>query len=194
MFEMEGHDHLQAPILLIAMPQVMDPFFHRSVVLLVHHDDEGSLGFIINRPTAIPISEILQGLELTWGGDHQALAGFGGPVQPQVGTVLFAAQSAQQHAAQICPGISLTQHLADLASLAAMPPGEFRLLLGYAGWSAGQLEAELVRNDWVTAPVHQRLIFTADPERTWGLALESVGIDPASLPSWSPATDDETAN
>ena len=80
---------LQAPLLLIAMPQILDPFFHRSVVLLVHHDAEGSLGFILNRPTAISVAEILQGMEIAWAGDEAAVAHFGGPVQPQLGTVLF---------------------------------------------------------------------------------------------------------
>lgn len=194
MSSMEAPDHLEAPLLLVAMPQVLDPFFHRSVVLLIHHDDEGSLGFIVNRQTTIPILEILEGMEIAWGGDQEALAGFGGPVQPQVGTVLFATGDGQPHAAQVCPGISLTQHVADLAALAQTPPDELRLLLGYSGWSAGQLVAELLRNDWVAAPVSEQLIFADDPERIWELALESVGIDPDSLPSWSPQAGDGSAN
>lgn len=194
MSAMEAPEQLQAPLLLVAMPQVLDPFFHRSVVLLVHHDEEGSLGFIVNRLTAIPITEILQGMEIAWGGDQETLAGFGGPVQPQVGTVLFATGEGQPHAAQVIPGIGLTQHMADLAALAATPPGDFRLLLGYSGWSAGQLEEELLRNDWVAAPVTHGLVFAAAPDRTWDLALETVGIDPASLPSWSPQAGDGGAN
>jgi putative transcriptional regulator len=191
---MEAPHQLEAPLLLVAMPQVLDPFFHRSVVLLVHHDEEGSLGFIVNRTTALPISEILQGMDMPWGGDLQALAGFGGPVQPQVGTVLFALDGGQPHSAQVCPGLRLTQHMADLSSLAAAPPREFRLLLGYAGWGAGQLVAEVLRNDWITAPVAPPLVFSSEPDRVWDLALESVGIDPAALPSWSPETDDGNAN
>src|SRR6185369_2935106 len=88
----DSEAELQAPLLLIAMPQILDPFFHRSVVLLVHHDGEGSLGFIINRPTAISVSEILQGMEIDWRGEHALVAHFGGPVQPQLGTVLFSPQ------------------------------------------------------------------------------------------------------
>src|SRR5262245_27980652 len=85
----DSEAELQAPLLLIAMPQILDPFFHRSVVLLVHHDAEGSLGFIINRPTAISVSEILAGMEIEWNGHGDVVAHFGGPVQPQLGTVLF---------------------------------------------------------------------------------------------------------
>ena len=73
---------LTTPVLLMAMPQVLDPFFHRSVVLLLHHEDEGSFGFIVNRPTATQVSEILKGMEVGWAGREEAVAYFGGPVQP----------------------------------------------------------------------------------------------------------------
>ena len=65
----EADADLQTPLLLLAMPQVMDPFFHKSVVLLLHHQDEGSLGFIVNRPTGVKIAEILEDLEIPWLGD-----------------------------------------------------------------------------------------------------------------------------
>src|SRR5215203_5454482 len=80
---------LITPVLLMAMPQVLDPFFHRSVVLLLHHEDEGSFGFILNRPTGIKVSEILKGMDVGWEGREGVVAYFGGPVQPQLGTVLF---------------------------------------------------------------------------------------------------------
>ena len=189
---------LQAPLLLIAMPQILDPFFHRSVVLLVHHDAEGSLGFILNRPSAISVAEILQGMEIAWAGDEEMVALFGGPVQPQLGTVLFAPGGGNGHehsgAAQVCPGIALSQHVGTLSELAVAPPARFRLLLGYAGWGAGQLVEEILRNDWLTAPVQERLVFAPDPEEVWHSALDSVGIDPGALPSWSPEAGEDGAN
>jgi len=189
---------LQAPLLLIAMPQILDPFFHRSVVLLVHHDAEGSLGFIINRPTAISVSEILSGMEIEWNGEGDVVAHFGGPVQPQLGTVLFCPTGGNGEdpaaAAEVIPGVSLTQHVGTLSHLAVKPPRCFRLLLGYAGWGAGQLVQEILRNDWLTAPAAEELVFAADPEEVWRQALESVGVDPGALPSWSPDAGDEGAN
>jgi putative transcriptional regulator len=189
---------LQAPLLLIAMPQILDPFFHRSVVLLVHHDAEGSLGFILNRPTAISVAEILQGMEIAWAGDEAAVAHFGGPVQPQLGTVLFTPGGGNGHersgTALVCPGVSLTQHVGTLAELAVAPPSRFRLLLGYAGWGGGQLVEEILRNDWLTAPVDADLVFAASPEEAWTGALRSVGVNPASLPSWTAAGGDGSAN
>jgi putative transcriptional regulator len=197
---------LTAPILLMAMPQVLDPYFHRSVVLLLHHEAEGSFGFIVNRPTGIKVSEILKGMDVGWQGTDEAVAFFGGPVQPQLGTVLFAPVlpgigaggdpgSEEDTATEIIPGLALTQHIGDLSRLAEAPPEELRLLLGYAGWGEGQLMEEILRNDWLTAPATSDLIFAPDPERIWDAALRSVGIDPANLPSWVPgATPEESAN
>lgn len=182
---------LMTPVLLMAMPQVLDPFFHRSVVLLLHHEDEGSFGFIVNRPTGIKVAEILKGMDVGWEGGEDAVAYFGGPVQPQLGTVLFSPvlneSDPEDTATEIAPGLALTQHIGDLSRLAEAPPGQFRLLLGYAGWGEGQLMEEILRNDWLTAPVSSDLIFAPDPERVWDAALRSVGIDPATLPSWLPA-------
>jgi putative transcriptional regulator len=186
---------LIAPVLLVAMPQVLDPFFHRSVVLLVRHEEEGSFGFIVNRTTGIRLEEILQGMEVVWRGHCEMMAHFGGPVRPQLGTVLFSPGPVETEAAtEVHPGIALTQHIGDLMRLAETPPPQFRLFLGYAGWGAGQLIEEILRNDWLTAPVHSDLVFAADPDEMWADALRSVGVDPAALPSWTPGRGGETTN
>jgi putative transcriptional regulator len=201
---------LSTPVLLMAMPQVLDPFFHRSVVLLVRHEDEGSLGFIVNRPTGIKVNEILKGMEVDWQGREDVVAYFGGPVQPNLGTVLFGPRSRPpaptaaaaaggdfegEATSEVLAGVSLTQHVGDLSRLAESPPERFRLFLGYAGWGAGQLIEEILRNDWLTAPARADLIFAPDPDRVWSAALESVGVDPATLPSWTPSGNgEETAN
>ena len=186
----------KTPLLLLAMPQVQDPFFHRSVVLLLHHQEEGSLGFIINRPTGVKIAEILEDLEMAWLGEKSSPAFFGGPVEPQVGTLLFHADDSTPETTsnEVCPGVAWTQHAGDLEQLAEKPPSSFRLLLGYAGWGEGQLVEELLRNDWLTAPVNEDLIFNDEPEEVWRLALESVGIDPAQLPSFTTDGRDISAN
>ena len=190
---------LEPPVLLIAMPQVLDPFFHRSVVLLIHNDDEGSFGLITNRATGIKVNEILSGMEITWGGGDE-VAFFGGPVQPQMGTVMFDAaavagsESADETSSVVAPGVRLTQNVADLGSLAESPPDKLRLYLGYAGWGAGQLVEEILRNDWMTAPVDDGLIFAEEPDTVWARALDSVGVDPDSLPSWTTPGPDATTN
>ncbi len=193
--------NLEAPLLLLAMPQVQDPFFHHSVVLLLHHTDEGSFGFIINRPTELPLAEILGAMDISWEGIDDALAFFGGPVQSQMGTVMFSL-SAGEHfdleslegLTEVGPGILISQQSEDLGRLAANPPMCFRLFLGYAGWGAGQLVEEIVRNDWLTAPVSNELLFSDQPEDVWEEALRSVGVDPSTLPAWTPEAEEEDTN
>ena len=181
---------LKAPTLLLAMPQVRDPFFSRSIVLLAVHEDEGSFGFVVNRPTELSVGEILGDLKIGWNGDPEAPAFLGGPVQPQVGTILFPSATPLAHRSdsncytELAPGISITQNLESLAKLADTPPQGLRLLLGHAGWSAGQLIKEVSRHDWLMAPAEARLVFADDPQAAWGAALDSVGIDAASLPNW----------
>jgi len=178
---------LVAPVMLLAMPQVADPFFRRSVVLLLAHQEEGSFGFIVNRSTDLKVAEILHDLEIEWCGDPSDRARFGGPVQPQVGTVIFAGNQSPEMpgASEVLPGIRLSQNLSELARLAVDPPSRLRLMLGYAGWGAGQLVTEIVRNDWLTAPVDDGLIFAEPGEETWKRALRSVGVDPETLPAWT---------
>lgn len=189
---MAAPQKLRAPILLLAMPQVQDPYFHRGVVLLLAHEEEGSFGFLLNRPTAVRVSEVLSGLEMSWQGDSEALAYFGGPVQPQLGSVLYGSdRSGADAPTYAMPGIAITQRLGDLQALAADPPPRFRLFLGYAGWGEGQLIQEIERNDWLTAPVDEELVFSAPAESVWSQALLSVGVDPATLPSWTPSSQDE---
>ena len=191
---------LETPVLLLAMPQVLDPFFHKAVVLLVHHNEEGSVGFIVNRPTELLIQDILDGMEIGWRGAKDAAAFFGGPVQSQMGTILFrdrGAEDGRRYAdttTEIQAGIRIGQQLEDLDSFAQDPPEHFRLLLGYAGWGDGQLMDEIVRNDWLTAPLSEDLLFAENTEGVWESALRSVGLDPASLPSWTTPEDEETTN
>ena len=192
---------LRAPILLLAMPQVLDPFFHKSVVLLLRHTEEGSLGFIVNRPTEIPLSQILKGMEIAWHGEADAMVFFGGPVQSQLGSVMFVPnvdepvrKELKESTTEVCPGIRITQQLDELGHLAGEPPTRLRLFLGYAGWGSGQLVQEIMRNDWLTAPVQNELLFSNHPGDLWETALKSVGVDPASLPSWTPGDGDGPTN
>src|SRR5436190_13179760 len=122
---------LKPPVLLLAMPQVQDPFFHKSVILLLAHEEEGSFGFIVNRPTEMKVAEVLEGLELGWGGHAESRAFLGGPVQPQLGTVLYGPPPTHAgDSPQVLPGVAITQQLSDLAGLANEPPPAFRLFLG----------------------------------------------------------------
>ncbi len=189
---------LAPPLLLLAMPQVADPYFRKSVVLLLAHENEGSFGFIVNRRTELKVAEILTDLKLSWGGDAGDLAQFGGPVQPQVGTVLYSGAGDEipplAAATEVFPGIHLTQHIGELATLAGRPPHRFRLFLGYAGWGEGQLVSEILRNDWLIAPVDADLVFGETTEAVWEAAVSSVGVDPSTLPAWTANEPESPAN
>lgn len=210
---------LKTPLFLLAMPQVLDPFFRHAVILLVHHDAiEGSLGFIVNRPTELKLKDILHDLEIPWRSEESPFAFFGGPVRPEVGTLLFLdkeqldrdprspffrsgpssaggadADDGDPVDRQICPGVSASQNVSDLETLEDRPDDSFRLYLGYAGWGEGQLEQEILRNDWLIAPVLTDLIFSGSPDEAWRQALVSVGVNPDQLPMWTPQSDSEPA-
>ena len=189
---------IETPILLVAMPQVLDPFFNRSVVLLAEHDADGSFGLILNRFTDIEIGTLLHGLEIEWGGDPKLLTSFGGPVQPNLGTVLFGSPLAVDTdaftVAEIGPGIELSQDIGLLTLLARNPPERFRILLGYAGWGPGQLDAEMERNDWLLAPIDAEIVFADDPPLAWSRALSSIGVRAEQLPSFVRGTEPDKAN
>lgn len=214
---------LKTPLFLLAMPQVLDPFFRRAVILLVHHDAiEGSLGFIVNRPTELKLKDILHDLEIPWRSEESPFAFFGGPVRPEVGTLLFLdkdqlnrdprgpffrsgpspgdgvdadgdTEDGDPADRQICPGVSASQNVSDLETLEDRPDDSFRLYLGYAGWGEGQLEQEILRNDWLIAPVLTDLIFSGSPDEAWREALVSVGVNPDQLPMWTQQSDSEPA-
>ena len=116
---------LAAPVFLLAMPQVVDPFFRKSVVLLLAHENEGSFGFVVNRRTELKVGDILRDLELTWSGDPEDRARFGGPVQPQVGSVLFQPAPAGgpelPGSSEVLPGLRVTRVLDRLRTSIGLP-------------------------------------------------------------------------
>ncbi len=192
---MSGLDDFRTPTLLVAMPQVLDPFFFRAVVLLAAHEDGdegGSLGFVVNRPSQLKVDEVLRELDIEWAGGSEATAFVGGPVQPEVGTVLLSLDGLgdleTEGITQIAPGVGATQNTLALRTLARTAPQRIRLLLGHAGWAPGQLMQEVSRSDWLTAPVEESIVFSTDPEAAWSGALGRIGVDPGSLPS-APAGD-----
>ncbi len=171
-----------APGLLIAMPQLHDRNFERAVVLMIAHDDEGSLGLVINQPSPIKAAELLESLEMAWQGDARAVVWSGGPVDRSTGWVLHEPVADLETldvgggTTTIAPGVSLSRTPERLRSLAARPPGRIRLLLGYSGWAAGQLASEMALGSWLHTSIDPRLIFDVPPEEMWAAAVRSLGI------------------
>jgi putative transcriptional regulator len=166
------------------MPQLRDPNFRRSVVMLVHHDDEGTFGVVLNRDTEITARGLCASLELDWGGEPEKGIRWGGPVQPQTGWLVFddeQALDAYEDVKEVAGGVHFAGSLDVLREVAHHPPRDLHLLLGYAGWGPGQLENELAEGAWIVAPVTHDVIFDVHTSVMWDHVLRSLGIEPSTL-------------
>lgn len=172
-----------APGLLIAMPQLGDPNFSRSVVLMVEHQREGSFGLVLNHPSQASVAQLLKGIEIQWQGSQQDVAWSGGPVQPDSGWLLHEPISGLdcEGSQEIVPGLVLSSAPDALRALAAEPPARLRFLLGYSGWGPAQLEGELAESAWLNSDVDADFVFNTRADDMWAASLQRLGIDPASL-------------
>ena len=168
------------------MPQMTDPNFSRSVVLLIHHDTDGTFGVVLNRSTDLTAPALCSSLEIEWRGDPEGAVDWGGPVQPESGWMLFGYESGMaslEGVTSVAEGVCFSSSMEVLKQLARDSPPRLRVLLGYAGWGPGQLEAELSQGAWLTVPVSREVVFEVDPELMWERVVRSLGIDPAALVS-----------
>lgn len=170
-----------APMLLISMPQLDDPNFARSVVLLCDYGPEGAFGLVVNRPMAQPAHEVIETVPALPIRDDVYLF-TGGPVQSRHAWILTSRPSLDRDAAEVADGVFLTTSPSALREALQSPPSpDVRVVVGYAGWSPGQLDAELAQASWVLAPVGADLIFSTTPERMWDDVIQRLGSDPAHL-------------
>jgi putative transcriptional regulator len=171
--------------LLVAMPGMGDPRFERSVILICAHSGDGAMGLIVNKPAPDLSFEALLG-QL---GIPRALAGrdirvhFGGPVERGRGFVLHADDyDSGSGMLEVPGGYRMTATVDILAALARGEGPEAALLaFGYSGWGPGQIESEILRNDWLVAEPDAGLVFSADDAGKWTGALRLMGIDPLTL-------------
>jgi len=173
-----------APAFLLSMPQLTDPNFSRTVVLLCKHNSEGAFGLVVNRPL-ITTGRVVVNLDPPVETDRELQVWVGGPVEPQsswmlVGSDLDLDEPAPGH--RITSGLTLSASPDLLRRLLdPNPPPRTRLIVGYSGWGPGQLEAELAESAWLMSDVDSDLIFETPPERMWEAAIRRLGADPASL-------------
>lgn len=177
-------EHTIAPGLLVAMPHLLDPNFRRTVVLLVHHDEDGTFGVVLNRATGITAPNLCSTLEIEWRGGPEEAIDWGGPVQPQTGWVIFDEELELDGAGEVKrlgQGVCFAGSLEVLRRVAEDPPARVRLLLGYAGWGPGQLERELAEGAWLVAPLRSEVVFEVGRDAMWEHVVRSLGIEPATL-------------
>jgi putative transcriptional regulator len=174
-----------APGLLIAVPQMDDENFSRSVVLMLEHGPDGAMGLVFNRRSDVTLEEVGR----SHGVDVPREAGcayVGGPVQPDRGFLLHRRADVPD-SVQVMDGIFLSVSTDSLKPLLAGDPGQYRLCLGYAGWGPGQLEREVTLGGWLTGTASPLRVFDTPPEKVWDLAIRDLGVDPAFLvPSGGP--------
>ena len=170
-----------APTFLLSMPQMADPNFSRTVVLLCKHNEEGAFGLVVNRPL-VTTGRVIVNLDPPVESERELEIWIGGPVEPQTSWMLVGEDRDPSDRGYICEGLYLStspQRLSRL--LEPNPPPRTRLVIGYSGWGPGQLEAELQASAWLLSEVSAELIFSTPAERMWETAIRRLGADPAAL-------------
>jgi putative transcriptional regulator len=175
-----------APALLLSMPQLTDPNFNRTVVLLCKHSDEGAFGIVVNRPL-MTTGRVVVSFDPPVSTERDLEVWIGGPVEPERSCMLIGGPAIEHElygSTRIAEGVSLSTS-PDLLRrlLEPNPPADTRLIVGYAGWAPGQLEAELEESAWLLSDVDRALLFETPAEQMWERAIRRLGADPAALHS-----------
>ena len=170
--------------LLIAMPGMADPNFSSTVTLVCEHNSDGALGIIINRPMTLNLGGLFEQLDLEHADAAVAAAPIldGGPVATERGFVLHSPCDHFEHSVSVSPDIQMTLSRDVLDAIASgHGPDKSIVALGYAGWGAGQLEAEMLANTWLSVPASAEIVFDVPFEQRWRTAADVLGIDISQL-------------
>ena len=162
--------------LLVATPGMADPRFHRTVIFMAKHDENGAFGLVLNRTLGpLDFAELLTNMQADPEGvEGSIMVHFGGPVEPRRGFFLHSTDYAKSPLFNVNAMYSVSFDPDIVRAIASgQGPARSLLAIGYAGWGAGQLERELVRKDWVVAPASDDLLFGPDQKSKWKRAYEN---------------------
>ena len=166
---------------LIAMPNLADPNFSETLTLICEHNDNGALGFVINRPAGIPLSDLLEQQGLAFSpmpGITDAPLYQGGPVDIDRGFILHSPEKTWATTMKVSDDFAITSSRDIIEStLQGEGPKDILYLLGYAGWAPGQLEEEMADNAWLTTGASADIVFHTPVEQRWKKAASQLGID-----------------
>ncbi len=171
---------------LISMPSLKDPNFEKTVTYICVHNEEGAMGIIINKPLEMGLGEIFEQMEIPINNleANNKIVFQGGPVHIDHGFILHQACKEWDSSIVVSPELCVTTSKDILEAIAdGEGPDESLIALGYAGWSAGQLEQELMDNAWLTGPADSDIIFNTSPEQCWQSAANHIGVDVDKLSS-----------
>ncbi|CAN4269134.1 COG1678 Putative transcriptional regulator [Methylophilaceae bacterium] len=175
--------------LLIAMPGMSDPFFSKSVTFICTHNQDGAMGVMINRPTDLSYETLFEKIKVDLAQSELAEKPvlYGGPVQPERGFVLHERSGEWDSTLSIAENTALTTSKDILESVAiGTGPTKMLLALGYAGWTAGQLEQEIAANSWLSVQAKDgetlhKILFECKAEDKLNASLALLGVNPAML-------------
>ena len=166
--------------LLVSMPQLQDPNFSKTVVLLCDYGPEGAFGLVLNRPTDMPASAMVR-LDPPVAAGNDLPLWIGGPVDPDRGWILLGDEPLTDFKT-IRDGLYLSTSQAILRGvLETTPAPRARIIAGYAGWGPGQLDDELAQSSWLLTTVDLDLVFDVDADAMWETAIRRMGADPSML-------------
>ncbi|MUG29157.1 YqgE/AlgH family protein [Aeromonas salmonicida] len=171
---------------LLAMPSLSDPYFERSLVYLCEHNEEGAMGLVVNIPVDMSLDAMLTQLKLAppASPDLKQPVLQGGPVHADRGFVLHSFRPGFNSTLQVGDELMVTTSKDILETLGTeQAPDHWLVALGYAGWSAGQLEQELVDGAWLVIPPNPDLVFKTPIHQRWQQAAASIGVNPIHLSS-----------
>jgi putative transcriptional regulator len=169
---------------LIAMPNMPDPRFAHSVIYMCTHNATGAMGLVINRLyAAIDVRALFEQLKIPMKDKSPPLrVHIGGPVEAGRGFILHTDDYMQDTSMRVEGDIAMTATLDILQAISEnRGPREAILVLGYAGWGAGQLDAEIQAGGWLTAPADSALIFDNDVDTKWERSIQKLGFRPGAL-------------
>ncbi len=166
--------------MLIAAPKMGDPNFDRTVVLICQHDEHGAVGLVINREGPASVGEVLEKLEIDPALPYTGSTWVGGPVRPGTGFVLWRGDVDPDEGWNVGDGIAVSPSAERLSALAGHGT-PFALCLGYAGWSPGQLDAEVRSGSWLFIDVDDRIVFDQPMEQRYDAALAQLGLTAATV-------------
>jgi putative transcriptional regulator len=171
-----------APALLMSMPQLTDPNFAKSVILLCEHAPEGAFGLVVNRPSDVAAAAAVH-LQPPLEHPNDLPLLIGGPVEPQRGWILTAQKPGDVESREIGAGLHVSASPLLLRRvLNSRPlPKRTHVLAGYAGWGPGQLDEEIAQSAWLIMPVELDLIFEIPAAASWEMAIRRLGADPHML-------------
>ncbi|MBK66954.1 MAG: hypothetical protein CMP22_02350 [Rickettsiales bacterium] len=170
--------------IIIAMPAMKDSRFQKTIIYMLEHNEKGAMGLVLNKQLGeVTLSDLFKQMNVEIKGlNNNMPVYFGGPVETERGFILHSPDRLYGQSKTVKGGFALTA-TTDILKSIAMGEGPSKMIfaLGYAGWSAGQLDQEIMKNAWLHVEADEKLVFCGEQEKAWSMALKKLGVSPELL-------------